>query len=206
MTFSWLIPYIAVSLIIVLIPGQDMIFVMTQSIASGVKAGIKTVLGSITGTFVHTLLAAVGLSIIFQKSIIAFTILKIVGVLYLLFLAYQSFREKSEPLELTEKAQQQHHFRKGFVSNLTNPKVAIFFITFLPQFVNSSLGHVSLQMVLFGIIFIAETLIIFSLIALFASGLGKKVKKSRVFQHTLKYVKGTVFGVLGLKLLFSSNS
>ena len=68
MTFSWLIPYIAVSLIIVLIPGQDMIFVMTQSIASGVKAGIKTVLGSITGTFVHTLLAAVGLSIIFQKS------------------------------------------------------------------------------------------------------------------------------------------
>ncbi|TYR81247.1 LysE family translocator [Priestia megaterium] len=204
MTLSWILSYILVSLTIVLIPGQDMIFVLTQSLSSGVKAGIKTVLGSITGTLIHTILAAAGLSIIFEKSIIAFNVLKIVGVIYLLFLAFQSFRSKTEPLSLTaNEINTKHFFRKGFFTNLSNPKVAIFFITFLPQFVNPSLGYVSLQMFMFGIIFIIETLIIFSLIAIFASNLGKRVKGNRQFQASLKYMQGTVFGLLGLKLLFT---
>lgn len=206
MTLSWILSYIVVSLTIVLIPGQDMLFVLTQSLTSGVKAGMKTVLGSITGTFIHTLLAARGLSIIFQQSVLAFNILKIVGVLYLLFLAIQSFRSKTEPLSLTStQMNTAQFFKKGFFTNLSNPKVAIFFITFLPQFVNPSLGHVGLQMFSFGMIFILETLVVFSLVVLFASYLGKRAKNNRHVQLSLKYIQGTVFGILGLKLLFTDH-
>lgn len=206
MTLSWILSYIVVSLTIVLIPGQDMLFVLTQSLTSGIKAGMKTVLGSITGTFIHTLLAAGGLSIIFQQSVLAFNILKIVGVLYLLFLAIQSFRSKSEPLSLTShQMSTTRFFKKGFFTNLSNPKVAIFFITFLPQFVNPALGYVGLQMFAFGLIFILETLVIFSLVAFFASYLGKRAKNNGLVQSSLKYIQGTVFGILGLKLLFTDH-
>ncbi|WP_134701722.1 LysE family translocator [Ammoniphilus sp. YIM 78166] len=202
---SWLISYVIVSISIILIPGQDMLFVLTQSIASGNKAGIQTVLGSITGTFIHTFLAAGGLSIIFQHSIIAFNILKIAGVVYLLYLAIQAFREKPKPIGVSaDKTSDGNHFRKGILMNLSNPKVAIFFLTFLPQFVDPLRGHAGLQMLLFGFIFIIETLIIFTLISQFASRLGAKVNGSSWFVKGLKYVKGTVFGSLGIKLLLSS--
>ncbi len=202
---SWLFSYVIVSISIILIPGQDMLFVLTQSIASGNKAGIQTVLGSITGTFIHTLLAAGGLSIIFQHSMVAFNILKISGVIYLLYLSLQAFREKPEPIGVSaDKTSSGNHFRKGILMNLSNPKVAIFFLTFLPQFVDPTRGHAGLQMLLFGFIFIVETLIIFTLISLFASRLGAKMNGNSWFARGLKYVKGTVFGSLGIKLLLSS--
>jgi threonine/homoserine/homoserine lactone efflux protein len=203
MELSWLLPYILVSVTIVLIPGQDMLFVLTQSLSSGQKAGLQTVAGSITGTVFHTLLASFGLSVIFASSLLAFNILKIVGVIYLLYLAFQAFREKN-PLVVLPHKKQEHYFRKGMIMNLSNPKCALFFLTFLPQFVRPELGHMNLQMLLFGFIFIIETLIIFSIIAFFASKLGQKFIQSLRFQHVLKYTKGTVFGLLGISLLFSS--
>ncbi|RXT06345.1 LysE family translocator [Ammoniphilus sp. CFH 90114] len=201
---SWLLSYIIVSIMIVLIPGQDMLFVLTQSISSGNKAGIKTVLGSITGTLVHTILAAAGLSIIFQKSIVAFNILKFVGVIYLLYLAIQSFREKGTIALQPQNGSSRGYFKKGMIMNLSNPKVAIFFLTFLPQFVDPTRGHAGVQMLLFGFIFILETLIIFTIISIFASKLGERMTGSNLFMRGLKYFKGTAFGSLGLKLLLSS--
>lgn len=204
MSFSSLLPYIFASIMMILIPGQDMLFVLTQSISSGNRAGIMTVLGSVAGIFIHTLLAAAGLSIILQKSILAFSVIKIAGIVYLLYLSIQAFREPNELLVIdTNAAGGNHFFRKGFITNLSNPKVAIFFLTFLPQFVNPHLGHANLQMMLFGGIYIVETLLIFTVISIMASKVREKIAASSRFQRGLKHVKGTVFGILGINLLFS---
>lgn len=205
MSLSWLLPYMLVSLSVILIPGPDMLFVLTQSISSGNKAGILTILGSVTGTFIHTLLAALGLSIILQQSAIAFHAIKIIGAIYLLYLSIQSFIEKKQLLNLDmERSHHGNFFQKGFFMNLANPKMAIFFLTFLPQFVDSSLGDESLQILMLGIIFIVETIIVFTIISILASRLGRKMAESSQFLKGMKYFKGTVFGGLGLKLLFLS--
>lgn len=197
--------YICMSLSIILIPGPDMIFVLTQSISSGIKAGVRTILGSLTGTFIHTLLAAFGLSIIVQKSPFVFEVIKYGGAVYLLFLAIQSFREKSEPTQLEpDGAPLKGFFRKGFITNIANPKMPIFFLTFLPQFVHVGTGDESFQIFLLGMIFIIETFIVFFIVSLFSSRLRDKLSGNVIVSNIINYFKGTIFAGLGIKLLLLS--
>jgi RhtB (resistance to homoserine/threonine) family protein len=197
--------YICMSLSIILIPGPDMIFVLTQSISSGIKAGVRTILGSLTGTLIHTLLAAFGLSIIVQKSPFVFEIIKYGGAIYLLYLAIQSFREKSKPAEIeTEGTELKGFFRKGFITNISNPKMPIFFLTFLPQFVHVGTGDESFQIFLLGMIFIIETFIVFFIISLFSSRLREKLSGNLMAASIINYFKGTIFAGLGIKLLLLS--
>ncbi|MCM3600863.1 LysE family translocator [Robertmurraya korlensis] len=197
--------YICMSLSIILIPGPDMIFVLTQSISSGIKAGIRTILGSLTGTFIHTLLAAFGLSIIVQKSPFVFEVIKYGGAVYLLFLAIQSFREKSESTQLDpDGTQLKGFFRKGFITNIANPKMPIFFLTFLPQFVHVGTGDESFQIFFLGIIFIIETFIVFFIVSLFSSRLRDKLSGNALVSNIINYFKGTIFAGLGIKLLLLS--
>lgn len=197
--------YICMSLSIILIPGPDMIFVLTQSISSGIKAGVRTILGSLTGTFIHTLLAAFGLSIIVQKSPFVFEVIKYGGAVYLLFLAIQSFREKSERTQLApDGAQLKGFFRKGFITNIANPKMPIFFLTFLPQFVHVGTGDESFQIFFLGIIFIIETFIVFFIVSLFSSRLRDKLNGNALVSNIINYFKGTIFAGLGIKLLLLS--
>lgn len=197
--------YICMSLSIILIPGPDMIFVLTQSISSGIKAGVRTILGSLTGTFIHTLLAAFGLSIIVQKSPFVFEVIKYGGAVYLLFLAIQSFREKSESTQLEpDSAQSKGFFRKGFITNIANPKMPIFFLTFLPQFVHVGTGDESFQIFFLGVIFIIETFIVFFIVSLFSSRLRDKLSGNALVSNIINYFKGTIFAGLGIKLLLLS--
>jgi len=197
--------YICMSLSIILIPGPDMIFVLTQSISSGIKAGVRTILGSLTGTFIHTLLAAFGLSIIVQKSPFVFEVIKYVGAVYLLILAIQSFREKNKPTQLeSEGAQPKGFFRKGFITNIANPKMPIFFLTFLPQFVHVGTGDESFQIFFLGMIFIIETFIVFFIVSLFSSRLREKLSGNALVSNIINYFKGTIFAGLGIKLLLLS--
>lgn len=182
-----------------------MIFVLTQSISSGIKAGVRTILGSLTGTFFHTLLAAFGLSIIVQKSPFVFEVIKYGGAVYLLFLAIQSFREKSESTQLEpDSAQSKGFFRKGFITNIANPKMPIFFLTFLPQFVHVGTGDESFQIFFLGIIFIIETFIVFFIVSLFSSRLRDKLSGNASVSNIINYFKGTIFAGLGIKLLLLS--
>ena len=197
--------FFAASLALGLAPGPDNIFVLTQSALYGRKAGILVTLGLSTGLLVHTAAVSLGVAAIFQTSILAFNILKIVGALYLLYLAVRAFQASAT--ELDENGKQELVWRKlysrGIIMNITNPKVAIFFLAFLPQFADPSLGSITIQMLLLGALFIAVTLLVFGTVAWFAGFPGEWLKGSAKAQVIMNRVAGTVFAGLALRLAVS---
>lgn len=197
--------FLAASVALALAPGPDNIFVLTQSALYGRKAGILVTLGLCTGLLVHTAAVSLGVAAIFQTSVLAFNILKIVGAIYLLYLAFQAFRASATKLD--EGGKQMLTWRKlytrGIIMNITNPKVAIFFLAFLPQFANPSLGSITIQMLMFGALFIVSTLLVFGAVAWFAGFLGEWLKRSEKAQIIMNRTAGTVFTGLALRLAIS---
>ena len=147
------------SVLLAFAPGPDNIFVLTQSALQGKLSGLMVVFGLCTGLLVHTGAVAFGVAVIFQASALAFTLLKFIGGGYLLYLAWHAFRASPEKINMhggQEKAVG-ILYRRGIIMNLTNPKVSIFFLAFLPQFADPQRGPISLQMVVLGVIFIFAT-------------------------------------------------
>ncbi len=197
--------FLAASVALALVPGPDNIFVLTQSALHGRKAGILVTLGLCTGVLLHTAAVSLGVAAIFQTSALAFNILKIAGAVYLLYLALQAFRAGAMKLDETGKANLvwQKLYSRGIIMSITNPKVAIFFIAFLPQFADPSRGSITIQMLMFGGLFIGSTLLIFGTVALFAGFLGEWLKGSAKAQIIMNRVAGTVFTGLALRLAVS---
>ena len=197
--------FLAASVALALAPGPDNIFVLTQSALHGRKAGILVTLGLCTGLLVHTAAVSLGVAAIFQTSVLAFNILKIVGAIYLLYLALQAFQAGAAKLDETGKAKLvwQKLYSRGIIMNITNPKVAIFFLAFLPQFADPSRGSITIQMLMFGGLFIGSTLLIFGTVAWFAGFLGEWLKGSAKAQIIMNRVAGTVFTGLALRLAVS---
>lgn len=195
----------AASVALALAPGPDNIFVLTQSALYGRNAGILVTLGLCTGLLVHTAAVSLGVAAIFQTSVLAFNILKIVGALYLLYLALQAFRASAT--QLGEGGKQKLTWRKlytrGIIMNITNPKVAIFFLAFLPQFANPALGPITGQMLIFGALFIVATLLVFGAVAWFAGFLGEWLKESEKAQIIMNRIAGTIFTGLAIRLAIS---
>ena len=184
-------------------PGPDNIFVLTQSALHGRLAGLIVTLGLCTGLIVHTALVAFGVAAIFQTSAAAFNALKIVGAVYLLYLAWQAFRSGATKIGL-EKEQQpalSSLYLRGVIMNITNPKVAIFFLAFLPQFADPDRGPVALQVLFFGFIFMLSTLIVFGTVAWTAGFLGSWLKRSDKAQIIMNRIAGAIFVGLAVKLL-----
>ena len=193
------------SILLALVPGPDNLFVLTQSMLQGKKAGFIVVLGLCTGLLFHTFMVVVGLSVLFQTSIIAFTFLKIIGALYLLYLAWQLFKSSNSKIE-TKKShliEYKKLYFKGIFMNITNPKVSLFFLAFLSQFTNINLGNISFQMLVLGILFILSTILVFGLIAFFSEKLAKNFNKSNNFQNILNKFTSFIFVVLAIKLLIT---
>lgn len=183
-------------------PGPDNIFVLTESIANGKRQGIIIALGLNTGVLFHTLAAATGVSIILKQSELAFQLVQYAGVLYLLYLAYQAYREKEtyeEKKAFPAKSNFQL-FKIGITMNLLNPKVALFFIAFLPQFVQEKSWPVVWQMVLFGITFMLIGFITFSSFALLADRL-RELFMSEGFMRKVKWTKIIVLLALAVYLM-----
>ncbi|MDA3916417.1 MAG: LysE family translocator [Deltaproteobacteria bacterium] len=197
--------FFAASVALALAPGPDNIFVLTQSALHGRKAGLLVTIGLCTGLLVHTAAVSFGVAAIFQTSTIAFNILKIVGAMYLLYLAWQAFRAGAANLDDKRKPGMDWRklYSRGVIMNITNPKVAIFFLAFLPQFADPSIGSITVQMLMFGGLFIASTLLIFSIIAWSAGFLGEWLKGSVKAQLIMNRVAGTVFTGLALRLAIS---
>ncbi len=197
--------FVAASIALALAPGPDNIFVLTQSALHGRKAGLLVTLGLCTGLLVHTAAVSLGVAAIFQTSILAFNLLKVVGALYLLYLAFQAFRASAASLDEggTRTLALRKLYARGIIMNITNPKVAIFFLAFLPQFADPSLGSITIQMLLFGALFIAATLLVFGAVAWFAGFLGESLKGSARAQLVMNRVAGTVFAGLALRLAVS---
>lgn len=200
--FETLIAFFGVSVLLCLSPGPDNIFVLLQSAMHGRRAGLLVVAGLCTGLVVHTSAVALGLAAVFAASETAFTVLKIVGALYLAWLAWQAFRAPAETLPegKARTGGAARMYRRGVFMNITNPKVGIFFLAFLPQFVNPALDAVSVQVFWLGLTFIVATFLIFGAIACFAGVIGGFLKASARAQLVLNRVAGCVFLALAARL------
>ncbi len=199
--------FIVTSFLLCLAPGPDNIYVLTQGVTKGKKAAIVTTLGLCTGIIIHTGATAFGISMIFKTSEIAFNIVKYVGVTYLLYIAYQAFKYRNEPLDL--KVQNSSNelkklYIKGFFMNVLNPKVSIFFLAFLPQFVTPSNGNVPMQMIILGLIFMALTVIVFFSIGIAGNILTSKLLEKPNIVKYMNILTSFVLGALAVKLVLSS--
>lgn len=194
--------FFAASVALGLAPGPDNIFVLTQSALYGRVAGFIVTLGLCTGLLVHTTAVAVGVAAVFQASALAFTVLKMVGAGYLLYLAWQAFRAGRSDLSDGETGENslRRLYRRGIIMNVTNPKVGIFFLAFLPQFADPTRGPLAVQMFLFGGIFIVATVLVFGSVAWGSGFLGEWMRRSSRAQTIMNRLAGTVFVGLALRL------
>lgn len=198
--------FVIASAVLSVAPGPDNIFVLTQSALYGKRSGVLVTLGLCTGLVVHTTAVALGVAAIFQTSVIAFTALKVAGALYLAYLAWQAFRASATSLDVPASNLRSSGalYRRGIIMNITNPKVSIFFLAFLPQFALPEHGPVELQLFFLGGVFILIALVIFCAIALLAGALGGFLHNSPKAQIYMNRVAGTVFAGLALKLASAS--
>jgi len=196
------VTFFSAALLLALAPGPDNLFVLTQSALRGKLAGLLVMLGLCTGILVHTFAVACGVAVIFQASALAFTALKLCGAGYLLYLAWGAFRAPAESIAAGSDGglRRGQLYRRGILMNVTNPKVSIFFLAFLPQFADPARGPISLQMVLLGGLFIVATLLVFGSIALLAGTLGGLLNRSPKIQRVMNGLAGAVFVGLALKL------
>lgn len=193
------------SIILALAPGPDNIFVVTHSVMRGREAGIAVVMGLCSGLVIHTSMVALGVAVIFQTSTWAFTGLKLLGAVYLLYLAWQALTAGSVTAGVAEhQPSLLWSYRRGIIMNLTNPKVSLFFLAFLPQFIQPAVGSVTWQLFLLGGLFIAATVIVFGSLALLAGRVAHLLKNSFRFQKGLNWAAALVFIALAVNLLISS--
>jgi threonine/homoserine/homoserine lactone efflux protein len=194
--------YFLACVVLALVPGPDNIFVLAQSALRGRVAGLIVTLGLCTGLIVHTTAVALGVAAIFQASAVAFTVLKLVGACYLLYLAWQAFRAAATRINARTDGVlgALPLYRRGIIMNVTNPKVSIFFLAFLPQFADPTRGPLALQLMLLGGVFILATVLVFGGVALLAGSLGQWLNRSARAQRVMNRIAGTVFAGLALKL------
>ncbi len=201
-----LIVFFGASVALGFAPGPDNIFVLTQSMLQGRLAGIFVTLGLATGLIFHTSAVAIGVAAIFATSLVAFNILKAAGAAYLLYLAWGAFRAGSTEVtkRIGEDVNYLKLYRRGIIMNMTNPKVAIFFLAFLPQFADPTQGSMTGQFFFLGAIFILATLVVFGSIAWFSGYLAERLMGSPRAQKMLNRIAGIIFAGLAFKLITAS--
>ena len=198
--------FFSVAVLLALSPGPDNVFVLVHAAQHGVRAGVLVVLGLCTGLLFHTAAVALGLAALLAASPLAFGVLKGVGAAYLLWLAWLSWRAPTGLLEgqAAQGLSARQTYARGIVMNATNPKVAIFFLAFLPQFVDPALGPVQWQIVQLGACFGLATLLVFGGIAALAGRFGQRLRESVRAQQVLNRAAALVFAGLALRLVWLS--
>lgn len=206
-TLQTLIAFFGVAVVLALTPGPDNIFVLLQSAQRGWRAGMAVVVGLCAGLVVHTAAVALGLAAVFAASAVAFTVLKFCGAAYLAYLAWQALRapaavasEVPTGAPVTPGPSLGRMVGRGMVMNLTNPKVLVFFLAFLPQFADPARGGVALQLMVLGVVFMVATLLVFGAIACFSGVFGTLLQRSARAQTVLNRVAGLVFLGLAVRL------
>ena len=200
-----LLAFFTTSVILALSPGPDNLFVMAQSARTGRKSGLFVTLGLATGLIGHTVAVAFGLAAILRASSLAFTILKFIGAAYLLYLAWQAFRAGAATANKgdVQVFSRGNLYRRGIIMNLTNPKVSLFFMAFLPQFADPRHGSMMLQFFQLGAVFIMATILVFSVRSFSAGGVGEKFSNSPLAQKIVNRTASAVFIGLAVKLALS---
>jgi threonine/homoserine/homoserine lactone efflux protein len=204
MTTTTLLLFLGASMALTIAPGPDNIFVITQGISRGRKVAVITAWGMCSGITVHTLAAAAGISALFYSSATVFALVKYAGAAYLLYLAFMAVKDRKTPLgtKSDEGPGTFSLFKRGFIMNVLNPKVALFFLAFLPQFTVKGSGSIGLQMIALGLIFMVQAMIIFTLIGFFSGNVGEYVMARPKIARHFAWLSAGIFASLGVKLAF----
>ena len=194
--------FLVASALLTIAPGPDIIYVLTRAITQGTRAGIAAALGFASGCIFHTVLAAVGIAALIRSSPVAFDMVRYAGAAYLVYIGVQALRHRSS--FSIEGARDERTlatiYRQSVIGNMLNPKVTLFFLAFLPQFVEASAGHVGWQMALLGAIFMLQTLVIFGAVALFSGWIGDWVRRKPAVGERLNVFAGITFIALGIRV------
>jgi threonine/homoserine/homoserine lactone efflux protein len=187
-------------------PGPDIIYVLVQSVSNGKKFGIATALGLVSGIIIHTTLVAFGVSPIIKSSAYLFFSIKLFGAFYLLYLAYLTYKSDEEVL-LNSKAEKKgllKLFKQGFIMNVLNPKVSIFFLAFFPGFLYSATQSTIVQFYVLGFLFMVQAFIIFSLVSVLSGSFAAYLKTHPKFNTNIKWFKIIVFIGIAIFIIFSN--
>lgn len=198
-----LISFSIATLALAIAPGPDNIYVLTQALVNGTKSGIATTAGLISGCIVHTTLLAFGISAIITTSENVFYGIKVLGACYLLYLAFKVYKSDAH-ISLTENAPRKSYlqlFKTGFIMNLVNPKVMIFFLAFFPGFLWNDEGNTVSQFYILGITFMCISFLIFSSIALLAGRISEFILKRKGVGLFLKWLQIVVFVGIALYII-----
>ena len=201
--------FILSAIIVVITPGIDTILVLTRSISSGKKAGIYSALGVSTGLLVHTCAAAFGLSLILAKSALAFMIVKYLGAAYLIYMGYKALSSKGDRTALKSIPVQytgmEKMFWTAFLSDVLNPKIAMFFLAFLPQFVLTSAINSPFPYLILGVVIFLITLAWCVFLALMGGNVAKLFNRNPNTENWLNKISGAVFIILGIKVALTKS-
>ena len=201
--------FVSAALALLLVPGPAVLYLVGRSIEHGRRAGLLSVLGIQAATLVHVAAASLGLSALLASSALAFSLVKFAGAAYLIWLGVQKLFGRAAPVAAAEEAREAPRhlrlMRDGFIVNLLNPKTAIFFLAFLPQFVALDRGHVGSQIAALGVLLAALGLLTDSTYALAAGSVGAWLKHSRAYANVERYVSGVLLIGLGLTAAFAGN-
>jgi len=204
--FSTFAYFLTASILLTLAPGPDILYLLTKSLSEGAKSGITLAAGLVSGIIFHTFLVMVGVAAFIQNSPVAFLVLKIFGAAYLIFIAFKSFQaaragKKISMQRSDAKISFVKLYRRGVLMNVLNPKVLLFFLAFLPQFVNFSASSPSLQIILLGVTFAVQAFLIFSAIAICAGRVRNLILRKKNLGQLFNYVEGIVLAIIALTLL-----
>ena len=204
--------FILAAVLLNLTPGTDSMYIITRSVSQGQTAGLYSVLGITTGSLIHTLLASLGLSVLLASSPTAFMLVKYLGAGYLCYLGFKMLTSKQTSSIASSlpkdkgaisqpKVDSWQTYKQGVLTNVFNPKVALFFIAFFPQFIDSSYAYGMLSFLILGLTFATTSLIWCSCLALLAARFSKKLRENPSIEAVLNKISGVVFMGLGIKLL-----
>jgi len=198
--------FVGAALLLLVVPGPSVLYIVTQSVSHGRRAGMASVAGITTGTLVHIAAATIGLSALLASSALAFDVVKYLGAAYLIVIGLRRLAglERAGGAQAPKSRDFGRLYRQGIVVNTLNPKTALFFLAFLPQFVDSTRGAAWAQILLLGLLFAGLGFVSDGVWAFVAGTLGERLRRSRRFPQVQRYVSGSVFVGLGAIAAFSA--
>jgi threonine/homoserine/homoserine lactone efflux protein len=194
--------FVAASALLAIAPGPDVIYVLTRAISQGRKAGLAAALGFASGCVFHTVLAAAGVAALIRSSELAFDLVRYAGAAYLVWIGIQALRHRSAfSIEGASDAKALLTiYKQSVIGNMLNPKVTLFFLAFLPQFVDAQAGNVGLQMAILGGVFMLVTIAVFGAVAIFAAMIGDWIRRKPAIGERLNVFAGMTFIALGIRV------
>ena len=199
--------FLIASALLAIAPGPDIVYVLTRSITQGRRAGFAAALGFATGVIFHTALAVLGIAALIRSSEFAFSLVRYAGAAYLIYLGIRTLMSRGA-LQIggdNSNISLWLVYKQSVIGNALNPKVTLFFLSFLPQFINANAGYVELQMVSLGVLFMLQTVLIFGAIAFFSGSIGDRLRANPSIANRLNIFAGVVFIALGVRVAWPTS-